>query len=260
MAKLRSVDTHFWNDSYIVELDPIEKLLFLYLLTNPAAGLAGCFERALRQIAFDTGIDREMVVKIFDRFEASGKIIYRDGWVVMLNFLKHQNFNTNMGIAATKELNAAPQWVRNAIVTITKGFGIVPEWLKEVKGSEVEVNRSEMKERSTPEPEKLVEKSPASDTRRSHPAIVAIHATTGIYPPKEIWDELINRLGSEIDSVLLKKCFTAWRVRGYNKVNYDWTEWYHEGIPKAGKQNGSNRQFNKHKPTPAEVIEGRPYR
>ena len=25
--KLRSVDTHFWDDNYVIDLDPIEKLL-----------------------------------------------------------------------------------------------------------------------------------------------------------------------------------------------------------------------------------------
>ena len=36
MAKQRYINTKFWRDSYIEDLDPIEKLLFLYLLSNPA--------------------------------------------------------------------------------------------------------------------------------------------------------------------------------------------------------------------------------
>ena len=128
-----------------------------------------------------------------------------------------------------------------------------------VKSNKKEVIKEEEREavaEAAPEPTNV-------DQRKGHPAILGIWQATGIYPPKEIWDELINRLGSEIDSVLLKKCYTAWRVRGYNKVNYDWTEWYHEGIPKQGKQNGSNTRNGSGfstRPTPGEIIANRPYR
>lgn len=94
----------------------------------------------------------------------------------------------------------------------------------------------------TDKEEELREASASPPDRKHHPAIVALHAVVGIYPPSEIWDELIDRLGTEIDTVKLKKAFTAWRVRGYNKVNYDWTEWYHEGIPKVGKGNATNNR------------------
>ena len=76
MAKLRSINTHFWDDNYIVELDPIEKLMFLYLITNPLTTIAGAYELPLRRIAFDTGIDREMVVKILDRSNRAAAVLY----------------------------------------------------------------------------------------------------------------------------------------------------------------------------------------
>lgn len=121
-AKLRSVNTHFWTDSYIVELDPIEKLLFLYLLTNPLANIAGCYEIPLRQISFDTGIDREMVVKILARFEAARKIVYRDGWILLINFVKHQNLNENMRKGADALLSVAPAWVKKPFESLSNGY------------------------------------------------------------------------------------------------------------------------------------------
>ncbi len=141
--KLRSVDTHFWDDTFIVDLDPIEKLLFLYLLTNRASTLAGCFELSLRQIAFDVGIEREMVVKILGRFEGAGKIIFKDGWIILLNFLRHQNFNPNMGIAAARELNAMPVWVRRLLVNHIEAFPNHSEWLKNVTITEPLPNDSQ---------------------------------------------------------------------------------------------------------------------
>jgi hypothetical protein len=96
MAKTRMINTHFWDDNYIVDLDPIEKLLFLYCLTNPLTNIAGIYEIPLRRIAFDTGIDKEMVLKLLNRFEEDNKMIYADGWLVIVNFVKHQSQNPSV--------------------------------------------------------------------------------------------------------------------------------------------------------------------
>lgn len=98
MAKSRMIDTCFWDDSYIITLDPIEKLLFIYFLTNPLTNIAGIYEITLKRIAFDTGIDRETVIKILGRFEEAGKIYYREGYVIIKNFIKHQDISGNSKI------------------------------------------------------------------------------------------------------------------------------------------------------------------
>ena len=102
MAKNRYINTKFWDDNYISELDPIEKLLFLYLLTNPITNIAGIYEIPLRRIAFDTGIDSDMVKKILERFERDKKIFYKDGWIIIKNFIHHQAINPKVkkGIAS----------------------------------------------------------------------------------------------------------------------------------------------------------------
>jgi hypothetical protein len=102
MSKKRYVDTKFWDDNYIIEKDPIEKLLFLYLLTNTLTNIIGIYEISTNRIAFDTGIDREMVDKILKRFEEDDKIKYENGWVAIKNFTKHQlnNPKINAGIEA----------------------------------------------------------------------------------------------------------------------------------------------------------------
>jgi hypothetical protein len=63
----RYINTNFWKDNYIADLDPSEKLLFLYLITNPRTNIAGIYELNLREIAFDTGFDVDMVKKILAR-------------------------------------------------------------------------------------------------------------------------------------------------------------------------------------------------
>jgi len=105
-GKQRYINTKFWDDPYVIELDPSEKLLFIYLMTNTLTNIAGIYEVSLRRISFDTGFDRDMVQKILDRFQENGKILYQDGWLVIKNFIKHQkqsenpDDNINKGIKA----------------------------------------------------------------------------------------------------------------------------------------------------------------
>jgi len=124
MSKLRSVNTHFWSDNFIIELDPIEKLLFLYLLTNEKTNMLGIYEIHLRRISFDTGIDSNMLMKIFDRFESAKKAKYCEGFAILPNFLKNQKFNANMRISAINAWNELPISVRNEDLAKPIGKGL----------------------------------------------------------------------------------------------------------------------------------------
>lgn len=88
----RYINTRFWDDNYIVELDPSEKLLFLYFLTNPLTNLCGIYEISYKRIASDTGFDKEMIDRILKRFSNNDKIIYVNGWVCVKNFSKNQRY------------------------------------------------------------------------------------------------------------------------------------------------------------------------
>jgi len=91
MSKQRMVNTRFWDDNYTSNLDPIEKLLFLYFITNTSTNICGVYEIPLKKVAVETGIDKEMVLKIIERFTKDSKIFYVDGWIGIKNFVKHQN-------------------------------------------------------------------------------------------------------------------------------------------------------------------------
>lgn len=102
--KTRVINTKFWSDNYIDTLDPIEKLLFLYLLTNERTNIAGVYELPLKFMAVETGIEKSMVEKILERFEKDEKIIFFDGWVIIKNQLKHQNINNSKIKAGIKRI------------------------------------------------------------------------------------------------------------------------------------------------------------
>jgi hypothetical protein len=129
MANSRIVSTNFWRDTYITNLDPTEKLLFLYFLTNPQTNLAGIYEIDLRLVAFDTGIDESMVKKILERFCDDRKIYYENGWLILCNFIKYQKLNANMKKGVRNIIDSLPDWLQKKI-TLTNNRGIMQLKLK----------------------------------------------------------------------------------------------------------------------------------
>lgn len=123
MSKQRMINTRFWDDDYTSNLDPIEKLLFLYFLTNTSTSICGIYEIPLKKIANETGIDKEMVEKILQRFKKDGKFFYQNGWLCIRNFVKHQNQRSpkvQKGIEI--ELKAIPKDILE--IFIGYGYGI----------------------------------------------------------------------------------------------------------------------------------------
>lgn len=117
MSKNTFFHTRFWQDTYISDLDPIEKLLFVYALTSPYLGLTGIYETPIKHIAFETGLDKDMVVKIFDRFSKEKKIIYHKGWLCVVNYPKYQSFKgVPLLKAVEKEIARIPNDILNFFI------------------------------------------------------------------------------------------------------------------------------------------------
>lgn len=110
------VSTSFWSDNYTADLDPIEKLLFLYLLTCERSTLAGVYELPIKLMAVETGIENEMVKKILGRFEEDGKVKYEGGWVAVKNFLKHHEHGSPTVKKGIEDaIKSAPVWAKDFI-------------------------------------------------------------------------------------------------------------------------------------------------
>lgn len=116
MAKNRYINTHFWNDGYTIDLNPTDKLLFLYCLTNGETNMHGVYEISLRKMAFETGIDIEMVKKLIERFSKDEKIYYEMGYIVVKNFVKHQTYNPKTAKAVVNHFNALPAWLKRKLL------------------------------------------------------------------------------------------------------------------------------------------------
>lgn len=104
MAKQRVLNTKFWSDNFVVNINPLDRYLFIYFLTNEKTELCGIYELPLRTAANETGIDQETLKVMLKTLEP--KIYYIDGWVYARNFAKHQADNPSVqkGIERSRAL------------------------------------------------------------------------------------------------------------------------------------------------------------
>lgn len=150
-TKLRSINTKFWDDSYIIELETKEKLLFLYLLSNPLTNLAGVYEITFKKISFDTGLELKEVKEIFSKFEKDKKIIYSNGFIIIKNFLKNQSCNETMLKNVEKTVNQLHSNIKKIYIDFVKpsiayhSLSIPCDNLREIE-SESEIEKEDERE------------------------------------------------------------------------------------------------------------------
>lgn len=135
----RYVQDSFWTDPYVEKLDPIEKVCFLYLLTNPLCNIAGVYEIRSKRFAFEVGLDVEIVETILQRFERDEKIYRWESWVVIKNFLKNQTPNPSMVIGIENILDIAPDEVKK--IYNEKIISLSVKTLNRIKLNKIELNR-----------------------------------------------------------------------------------------------------------------------
>jgi len=93
MATQRYISTSFWEDKWIRSLEPPERYVYLYLLTNPLTNIAGVYQTTTDRIEFDTGYNEKTVLPMFERFEEKGKVFFfNDEWVILPSWPKHQKW------------------------------------------------------------------------------------------------------------------------------------------------------------------------
>jgi len=74
MADYRQIHTSIWKDQWFMDLDPSEKLLFIYLFSNEQASMSGLYKLPLKVIAFETGLDMRVIRDALVKFERDQKV------------------------------------------------------------------------------------------------------------------------------------------------------------------------------------------
>ena len=120
MSKKRSVNTAFWSDPFIEDIAPEYKLLFLYLITNEKTNMLGIYEASKRKMSFETGLSLETIKDGLEVFERLGKVKYVDNYIILVNYMKHQKYNTNMKKSAIETFNELPMSVRTGLDSLDK--------------------------------------------------------------------------------------------------------------------------------------------
>lgn len=147
MANARQVNTFFWDDSYIEELNPNGKLLFIYLITSPLTNIAGSFEISLKKICDHTGLSRSKVEEILVKFEQDGKFFYKDNWMLAANGIEHQAYhNEKIQKGIENIISASPRWVIDRVC-------IAYSWLSHLKNSLSHLKEYNSKESNSIEPD-----------------------------------------------------------------------------------------------------------
>jgi hypothetical protein len=100
MGTHRYIATSFWDDEWVQTLDPSEKLLYLYLMTNPLTNIAGIYKITEKRISFDSGFNIDTLRGIFEKFERAGKAYRMGEYVILPSWPKHQNWENKEDIYA----------------------------------------------------------------------------------------------------------------------------------------------------------------
>lgn len=93
MAIYRQLHTTFWKDDFIGECSQIEKLFYLYLISNDKTTQSGAYEFSYRYAQFELGISRQEVDQLIDFFVSNGKIRFNkeNNEVLLVNWLKYNS-------------------------------------------------------------------------------------------------------------------------------------------------------------------------
>ena len=130
MAAQRYISTSFWDDAWIQQLEPDEKLIYMYLLTNALTNIAGVYEITSRRISFDTRYPLDRVSKALKRFEEDKKAYhFEDSWIILVNWPKHQKVTERSKIREGIDiiLKALPDEVWSYLNTVEYQYEFLPE-------------------------------------------------------------------------------------------------------------------------------------
>jgi len=147
MPVFRKIQISFWQDPFILELPFEEKAFYLYLLTNSKTKQCGIYEISVKVIELETGLNREKIEQMLDKFIDTEKIKYDNETkeIMILNWLKH-NSNTSPTVQTciTKELKSVKsKSLLNTFDTVDKEY---LHTMDTVSQEEKEKEKKELKE------------------------------------------------------------------------------------------------------------------
>lgn len=117
MSVHRYVDTALWDDRFVRNLKPVEKLLWVYLISNPRCTISGVYEITPDVIKGHTGLTVPKISALMARFALDQRLTYDQDWIILANAPKHQYWRTSQNVrkGIENDLLAAPDWILTGI-------------------------------------------------------------------------------------------------------------------------------------------------
>jgi len=159
----RSINTAIWSDEWFESLEASDKLLWIYLLTNPRTNMIGIYELPSdKKLSFETGLSFEMIRKAFERFETDKKAYRFDRFIILINWVKNQSYNANMKKSAINDIELLSADIHKFLKSIdfnpSKGFETISN-----DSEPVETPRKKNRMEDENENEKELKKKSASE-------------------------------------------------------------------------------------------------
>lgn len=115
MGKQRIIKDELWSDDWVYDLDPSEKLLWVFLLTNERCNILGIYKISTSWISSMIGIEKKKTEIMLDRFEHDGKILQVQSYIIIVNFVKNQSHNPSVIAGMQRILDSLPEAVIQAV-------------------------------------------------------------------------------------------------------------------------------------------------
>lgn len=236
MANYRQIHVSIWKDCWFLDLEPQEKLLFIYLFSNSETSMAGIYKIPFKVICFETGLSGEFVQTAIDSFTEDGKMMYEDGVIWIKNMMKfHSSKSPKVQTRIDNDLKNIPNCnvkIQYLYTIDTGSYKEEEEDIEEDKDKDVD-----KKKRGKP-PLPQTPKEAEGDID-----IILFSRITDRMPGISDYGlviEMMNyfkeKIGSDTEVMIyLTPYWQAWDNRQYSPNNYAWlTEWAVNGnIPKA---------------------------
>lgn len=121
--KQRVLHTRIWNDTYFSELAPVEKLLFIYIITNDRVNIIRCYELPERKALWETGATPKQWRDAKIKFQKDRKFAFYKDWIFLLNASRYEKYTgARLEVAIKEERNQLPPDVKEWYTRIDTGM------------------------------------------------------------------------------------------------------------------------------------------
>ena len=111
----RYISTRIWGESWFEPLTATEKLIWIYLLTNPATNMLGIYGLTVRRIGYDCNTSAQIVRRCIKKLEELKFIIMIHEHIIITHWLTQNAMNPSMKLSALKDFDNLPDKVRAAL-------------------------------------------------------------------------------------------------------------------------------------------------